>query len=179
MRKTIEIDLDVNRAIETGRVSFDETHHAILRRLLGIEPRPVGVASRPKVRSPRSSGAYSTMVANRPVEANSLKELLRRVILVCAEGRPGFLDALAQSSTRRGRHIIADSPEGVYPQSPQLVEYAERLNSAWWFDTNIGKGQLSAYFKVIAKLARLPHVPAVSKRSEKTVMTLEDLMLAG
>ena len=178
MPKTIEIDLDVNRAIETGRVSFEESHNSILRRLLGIEPG-LAVAARPKVRSPRSSGAYSTMVANRPVEANSLKELLRRVILVCAEGRPGFLDGLAQASTRRGRHIIAPSPEGVYPQSPQLVGFAERLNADWWVDTNIGKDQVSAYFKVIAKLARLPHVPAVSKRSEKTTMTLEDLVLAG
>ena len=35
--KQIEIDLDVHRMIENARLDFDESHNAILRRLLGID----------------------------------------------------------------------------------------------------------------------------------------------
>jgi hypothetical protein len=40
MTKQIEIDIDVYRVIENGRISFDETQNTILRRLLGIENTP-------------------------------------------------------------------------------------------------------------------------------------------
>ncbi|MGO9620786.1 MAG: hypothetical protein ACLPT6_05205 [Desulfobaccales bacterium] len=36
--KTIEIDLEIYRLIETNRISFDETYTEILRRLLGLKP---------------------------------------------------------------------------------------------------------------------------------------------
>jgi len=112
------------------------------------------------------------------VEANSLKELLRLVILVCGKDRPRFLPVLAEArTTRGGRHIIAATPEAVYPESPHLAEYAEKLNEDWWYDTNVGQGQVAAYFKQIAKLARLSHIPTISKRSEKTAFTAEDLDL--
>ena len=35
--KMIEIDLEINRVIETNRLSFSETHTDILRRLLGLK----------------------------------------------------------------------------------------------------------------------------------------------
>ncbi len=117
------------------------------------------------------------MIGAQPVEANSLKELLRLSILVCAKANVGFLDALAEVATRRGRHIIGGSPEQIYPQSPPLVAYAEKLDSKWWFDTNIGRDQVAAYLKIIAQLAHLSQVPAISKRSEKTTVTPEDLGL--
>jgi hypothetical protein len=175
--KRIDIDLDVNRAIENGRSTFDEDQNAILRRLLGIDTAPRGGQSRPMPRTPRSSGAYSTVVDGRPVEANSLKDLLRRVILVCAKGRRGFLRALGEVTTRRGRRMIAMTPAALYPQTPHLARYAEKLNEQWWYDTNIGRDQVAAYFKIIAKLAGLAHIPAISKRSEKTTQTPEDLGL--
>lgn len=73
--------------------------------------------------------------------------------------------------------MIAKSPEGIYPLSPQLAEFAEKLDSKWWFDTNVGREQVAAYLKTMAKLARLPQIPIISKRSQKTTLTLEDLDL--
>lgn len=46
--KPIEIDLDVHRFIEAGRMDFDETPNTILRRLLGIEKMDA-VSSSPKL----------------------------------------------------------------------------------------------------------------------------------
>ena len=122
--KQIEIDLDVNRAIENGRISFDESHNQVLRRLLAIDGRPVrrNVQTPGVLRSPRSSGAYSAMIGATPIEGNSLKELLRRVILKGDKLQPGFIDGLARLPTARGRHIVAPTPHGRYPKSPQLVE---------------------------------------------------------
>ena len=179
--KQVDIDLDVYRVIENGRISFDESPNAILRRLLAIDarqPRPDGgMPARP--RASRSSGAYSTMLGNSPIEANSLKELLRRVILKGAQLKPDLVTALAAEPTGRGRHIVASTPEALYPKTPQLRDYAERLDADWWYDTNVGRNQVQAYFRVIATLLDLPHIPAISKRMEKSTMTLEDLGLAS
>lgn len=176
--KTIEIDLDVNKAIEAGRIGFEESPNEILRRLLGIDLRPRDTDARPIPRAPRSSGAYSTTIGSATIEANSLKELLRRAILLCEKLQPGFIEQLSRQSTRRGRHIVATTPGGLYPKSPQLMEFGERLNGEWWYDTNVGRSQVLAYLKQFAQLLQLANLPALHKRLERTVLTLEDLGLA-
>ena len=173
--KQIAIDLEVNRAIEAGRLSFEETENAILRRLLGIDARPAGA---PRQRLPRSSGAYMIVMGNRVIEANSLKEFLRRAILMAEKMRPGLIETLAQSPTARGRHMVASSPDLLYPKAPQLLSYAERLDGDWWYDTNVGRNQVQAYLRTIARLTNLPNLPTIQKRTEKSVLTLEDLGLA-
>lgn len=175
--KSIEIDLDVHRAIENARLSFDETENAILRRALGIDPRTSTSEVRPRPRLPRSSGAYSTSIDGAMIEANSLKELLRRALLVLEKRRPGFLASLANYSTPRGRRIVARSPEALYANSPHLAGLAEKVDSEWWFDTNVSRNQVEGYMKTLAQMAKLPVIPTVQKRSEKTTLTLEDLDL--
>ena len=175
--KTIEIDLDVYRVIESGRMSFEETPNAIVRRLLAIDPKPRSARSEPMARSTRSSGAYSTVIGESPIEANSLKELLRRVILLANKLQPGFIGRLAAVPTARGRYVVASAPEELYPKSPQLLDYAERLDPDWWFDTNVGRTQVQAYLRIFAGMLKLPQVPAIQKRSEKSTLSLKDLGL--
>ncbi len=176
--KTVDIDLDVSKAIEAGRIGFEESPNQILRRLLGIDLRPKDADTRPVPRATRSSGAYSTTIGSATIEANSLKELLRRAILLCEKLQPGFIDQLSDQSTLRGRHIVAKSASELYPKSPQLAGFGERLNNEWWYDTNVGRAQVLAYLKQFAQLLQLNTLPAVQKRSERTVVTLEDLGLA-
>ena len=96
MKRTIKIDLDVHRRIEAGRKSFDENENAILRRLLGLDTkRPAAGAV---IRAPRSSGAYSILLGELPIEANSLKELLRR----------GALNSGGKCRVRRGLAVDAE-----------------------------------------------------------------------
>ena len=171
--KGVEVDIDVNRVIEAGRLEFDETHNQILRRLLSIDTGPVV----PRVGVARSSGAYSTVIGKTPVEANGLKELLRRVILLCAKIHPGFVDELSRMPTPRGRFIVARTPEGLYPHSRHLAGHAERLDADWWYDNNVGRDQVASYFRKFAILLRLPQVPTIQKRSEKSMLTAEDLGL--
>jgi hypothetical protein len=176
--KTIDIDLDVYKAIENGRTSFEEGANEILRRLLRIDPARAATGTTTRPRLPRSSGAYSTLIAGHAIEANSLKELLRRVILQSEKLQPGFVDQLALQRTQKGRRIVASSAADLYPRAPQLAEYADRLNAEWWYDTNVGRNQVASYFKLFARLLNLPSIPAISKRSERTDITLEDLGLA-
>jgi hypothetical protein len=177
--KKVEIDNDVHRAIEGDRLAFDETINDILRRMLGIDARPQGAERPAAARLPRSSGAYSTVVGNDVVEANSLKELLRRVILLSDKRQPGFLRDLSKVTTARGRRIIARAPENLYPPAaPHLIRFAEKLDGTWWFDTNVGRNQVLARLKIVAGLRHLNALPTLRKRSEKTTLLLSDLVEA-
>jgi hypothetical protein len=167
--REIGIDLDVHRAIEAARQSFEETPNGILRRLLGIDAPAV---QRPRQRSPRSSGAYSTLFGGVPLEANSLKQLLAKAILAAEERQPGFIEALSRQPTPKGRYIVARSADGLYPRTPQLVVYAERLDASWWFDTNVGKAQVTAYLARFARLLGFSLLPRIEKRSQTTGLPL-------
>ena len=176
--REIAIDLDIHRAIENGRITFEESENAILRRLLRIDvaPRP-DVEPRVAPRQPRSSGAYSVMLGNEPIEANSLKELLRLVILKAERLRPGTIAEIAITPTPKGRFIVARSAERLYPKAPHLAGLGEQLGDGWWYDTNVGRNQVQAYMKLIARLLKLTSIPTINKRSEKTTMTAADLGL--
>lgn len=174
--KSIEIDLDVHRAIENARTDFAQGENEILRFLLGIDSRPVDRRATPRLA--RSSGAYSTVLGDAAIEANSLKELLRRVLLHLAKVRPGYMEKVAKYETRRGRRLIARTPEALYPKSPHLAALAEKLDGQWWFDTNVSRQQVQTYLGVLSELAGLSSRPTINKRSEKTTLTLEDLDLA-
>lgn len=177
MRK-IAIDLDVHRALENGRIAFEEDDNTILRRLLGIDSHPRGrTEPRSVPRQPRSSGAYSVVMGREPIEANSLKELLRRVLLKAEILKPGTIAEIATMPTARGRFLVARSAAQLYPKAPHLADLAERLTDDWWYDTNVGRSQVQAYLKLIARLLKLPSIPTISKRSEKTLLTLADLGL--
>jgi hypothetical protein len=173
--RSIDIDLAVHKAIEDGRQSFEESENSILRRLLKIDRPATSPSEAPK--ATRSSGAYSTRIAGKPIEANTLRELLRRVILFLEAHRSGFVAMLAQHRTRRGRCVVARTAADIYPGAPHLAEFAARLDENWWYDTNVGLNQVAAYFRLFTELAELPEIPTISKRSEKTALTLEDLDL--
>lgn len=176
--ETIEIDLDVSKAIEARRLSADESPNQILRRLLGINLRSSDAGAGPMPRTSRSSGAYSTTLGSVTIEANSLKELLRRTILLCEKSQPGFIGRLARQPTRRGRYLVAKSAAGLYPKSPQLAAFGERLNSAWWYDTNVSRTQVLAHLRQFAEVLQFSTLPTLHKRSERTTLTLADLGLA-
>ncbi|WP_375451260.1 hypothetical protein [uncultured Devosia sp.] len=176
--RQIGIDLEVHRAIENGRIAFGEDENAILRRLLRIDGMP-RLPAEPRLvpRQPRSSGAYWILLENAPIEANSLKELLRRVLLKAERIKPGTIAQIAAMPTARGRFVVASSAAQLYPKAPHLVEFGEPLGDGWWYDTNVGRNQMQAYLRVVAALLGLASIPQIGKRSEKTTMTAADLGL--
>lgn len=174
--RNIEIDLDVHRAIENARTDFSQSENAILRLLLALDTKPVEYRAKP--RQARSSGAYSVVLGGRPIEANTLKELLRRSMLYLARVRPRFLETVATHATRRGRRLIARTPEALYPSSPHLAGLAEKVDGQWWYDTNVNRQQVQAYIRALCEMAGIPDRPIINKRSEKTTLRLEDMGLS-
>ena len=72
---------------------------------------------------------------------------------------------------------MARSAAELYPRSPQLIAYAERLSEGWWYDTNVGRSQVTAYLKLFAGMLRLQSLPTIEKRVEKSSVTAADLGL--
>ncbi len=158
--QTIEIDIDVYKAIETRRASFAESQNDILRRQFGIELARISdtnaILPRPAIveRKQRKSGNYAVTWTGGEALGVSLKGVLKKTILALEKASPGFLEILSRHRTSRGRRIVARKPEELYPGNPQLIEQgAERLDSRWWLDTNISSGQCQSYLNVVGELS--------------------------
>ena len=149
----IALDLDVHRAIENRRTSFDQSPNAILREILGMssaEPELV----RPD-RAPRRTGTYAfTLLGNRTA-AGSLKEAYTRCLQKLGELDPGFFERLSRVTTR-SRRIVARSPADLYLRKPELAEkFAARLTGPWWVDTNLSRSQCEQRLMTACEVAEL------------------------
>ncbi len=164
--KQIDVDLDVHKAIEARRLSFGETENQILRRVFEIGmPATVSVRGvEPRERPSRRGGNYKSKLFGKEITSGSLKEVLKAAMLGIESQNPGFLEKLGGHRTVRGRRIVARKPEELYPGKPQLVENcAERLDSKWWFDTNVSFNQTRRYLRAIADIAGIKEL-TVEKR---------------
>lgn len=163
----LPIDLDLHKAIEAHRQSLEESQVTIVKRVLGIATSLSGAASpsdsersaddslATRVRLPRRGGTYRVQMFEQVLEAHSLKETLKKAILLAEEKTPGFIEKLALHRTSRGRRIVARKPAELYPGKPTLVENcAEQLDQKWWYDTNISKAQCRKYLGVLAQVGR-------------------------
>ena len=151
--KQISIDLDVHKALESHRISFDETYNSILRRALRVDSFEPPARPQYRQRHSRKGGEYVLVVLWEKMPAQSLKEALARALRKIEKIQPGFLEKLSREKTSRGRQIVARTPEEIYPGRPQLVTYAQRLNDDWWFDTNISRRGCQRYLDIIGKIA--------------------------
>lgn len=149
----IPVDLEVYKALEANRISFDEPHNAILRRLLRVSGSAPSERPPERERLLRSSGDYTLHVLGEKIAARSLREALSIALSKVEAGQPGFLEKLSQRPTTRGRRIVARRPENVYPNKPQLVQHAARLNADWFFDTNISRKACERYLVIIGLVA--------------------------
>jgi hypothetical protein len=151
----IPIDLDVYKALEVRRVSFDEPHNTILRRVLGIQGSPPVGPILERERAMRSSGDYELTILGKTKKVRSLREALSTALLDVEASQPGFLEKLTRRPTTRGRRIVAHTPEEIYPGRPQLLEHAVRLNRDWYFDTNVSRKACERYLVTIGLVANI------------------------
>jgi hypothetical protein len=160
--KTIYIDLDVYKALEANRISFNEDHNTILRRLLSLMPSSDQPPERP--RQTRSSGEYSLHLFGEEIGIKNVREALSTALLKVESAKPGFLDKLSKRQTAKGRRIVSRKPEDIHPNRPQLTKWAYPLNSEWYFDTNISRETCARYLEIIASVAGI-ETPRLVKRS--------------
>ena len=149
----IAIDLDVHRAIENRRTSFDQNHNAILRDILGLSSAP-SERMRP-ARTLRRTGTYVFTLRGERVVAGSLKEAYTKCLLKLGELDSQFYDRLSEQATR-SRKIIAKNPTDLYAKKPGLAEkHAHRLAGPWWVDTNLSRPQCEKRLRMACEVAGL------------------------
>ena len=155
-KTTIEIDIDVYRAIEARRTSFQQSHNEILRDVFGAphitQESPVLSAPNPRT---RRTGAFAFQLHGKRVEAGSLKDTYLRCLQALAELEPQFLENLSSVSTK-SRRIVARQPEHLYLKTPKLAsKFAMALPGGWWADTNLSRQQCESRLKSACDVARI------------------------
>lgn len=149
----VAIDLDVHRAIENRRTSFDQSQNAILRDLLGLSSAPCEVV--PPDRRLRRTGMYAFILLGDRVEAGSLKQAYMTCLRKLGELDPQFFERLSRVTTR-SRRIVARNPADLYLKKPGLAEkYAARLADPWWVDTNLSRPQCEQRLQKACEIAGL------------------------
>lgn len=165
---TIQIDIEVYRAIETHRTSFDQTPNDILRELVDIGS-PVDIQTDEAGESPaqaqgepihrivrnRRTGVYGFDLMGKHFEEMSLREAYKRCLMELATMDGQFLEKLAERRTR-ARRIVARDPRDLYLRTPKLAEkFADRLIGPWWFDVNLSQEQVENRVEIACDVAGL------------------------
>lgn len=170
----ISIDLEVHRMIEAGRVSFDETPNAILRRLFHIDTTSRAAESRGKksetskedgspdlikmpVNKRRRTGSYEFVLQGIRHKENSLRDAYKACLLELASLDSNFLDRLSLVETR-SRRIVARDPKDLFKNSPELAsKFSAPLKGEWWFDINLSQLQVEQRLKLACKEANISY----------------------
>jgi negative regulator of replication initiation len=162
--KQIEIDVDVNGAIEGHRRSFEESPNDILRRLLGVEVAEAvalegrrGAVEPPGQTGERTTGRWTVRLGESRIAAANLKGAYRTLLLLLEERDPGFLDKFSNERAR-SRRFVARSPEDLYLASPKLAkQHAKPLTDGWFFDTNLSTDEVARRARIAARVSGLAY----------------------
>lgn len=164
-RTTTEIDLDVHRAIEARRTSFEQSQNDILRKILNLDGSAGQFAAGTAAISPskpvrrvvknRRTGSYRFTLFGKPYEEQSLKGAYKKCLVRLSWYDPNFLENLSQKKTS-ARRYVARKPHDLFFKSPRLAEdFAERLEGPWWIDVNLSQDQVESRLKTACKIAGL------------------------
>ena len=150
--RSILVDIDVHKAIEGRRSTFDQTDNDILREVFGL----TAPTKPPAERGTRSSGdgRFKVTVEGRAITEGSMKQAYKRAIVALAKERPNFLQRLSELETP-GRRLVAKTPAQLYKTTPSLVTFAEPLERGWWIDTNLSRQQAISRLMMACRVANL------------------------
>ena len=157
--KTIKIDIDVYRVIESRRKDFSQSPNAILRDILREVfhlPTAEQVHSEPSpALQGRRTGEFGFTLRGVRFEERSLKSAYMRCLREIATLNQEFLEELSQITTR-SRRIVAQDPEALYRnrRSDLAEKFAEPLIGSWWVDTNLSRSQCEQRLRRACEVAR-------------------------
>ena len=150
--RSIEIDVDVHKAIESRRTSFDQTPNSILREMFGLSA-PTRLRDERRTRS-SGAGRFTVQVKDKVITEGSMKLAYKRAIIAMAKLDASFLTRLGELETP-GRRVVAKSAEKLYKTTPSLITFAEPLERGWWIDTNLSRQQAVSRLMMACKVAGL------------------------
>ena len=150
----IPIDLEVYKALESKRISFNEAHNVILRRIVDVRGSLEIADSLRRSPSPRVSGHYVVELLGERLEVRSIRDALGEALKFIEQKKPGFFEKLTMRPTTKGRRIVARKREDIYTKS-HLVGFAAPLTPGWFFDTNISRRACERYLAIAAMVAEI------------------------
>jgi hypothetical protein len=159
--KQIAVDVEVNRAIENGRMSFAETENDILKRLLRVTPQATKISEVPELASKsgatRTNGNWTVRVRGEAIAVPNLREAYRTVLLRLSDAHSDFLENLSKERSR-SRRFVARRPEDLYANSSHLASaHAKPLKGGWFYDSNLSAEQVSQRVRTAARLCGLKY----------------------
>jgi hypothetical protein len=155
--QAVTISLATYKAIEAQRLSFTESHDAIIRRALSertSKRRPVTRPSMDTIRGAgRRRGNCKVVLFGRWQSVMNLKDAYLVILTALVRHKASLFQLLAVEGTERRRWIAA-SAEGLFVTSPHLAsDHAHEIAPSWFVDTNVSRAQIIGRLTVACRLA--------------------------
>ncbi len=153
----ISLSLATYKAIEAQRLSFSESHDAIIRRALaersGRRARAAGRVAAPGRGAPRRRGRVRVTLFGREQDVLNLRDAYLVILTTLIRHKAPLLTLLATHGSAR-RRWVARSPEALFVSAPHLAaEHAHQIAPDWFVDTNVSRAQIMSRLTVAAGLA--------------------------
>lgn len=153
----VSLSLVTYKAIEAQRLSFGESHDAIIRRALatrsGQRARTAGRAALLARGAPRKRGRVRVTLFGREQDVFNLRDAYLVIVTALTRHKATLLHLLLLEGSER-RRWVARSPEALFVTAPHLAsEHAHQLSPEWYIDTNVSRAQIVARLTVAARLA--------------------------
>jgi hypothetical protein len=153
----VSLSLATYKAIEAQRLSFAESHDAIIRRALversGRRSQIVGRAALLARGAPRKRGRVRVVLFGREQDVFNLRDAYLVIVTALTRHKASLLHLLANEGSER-RRWVARSPEALFVTAPHLAaEHAHQIAPDWFIDTNVSRAQIMARLAVAARIA--------------------------
>ncbi len=153
----VAVSLATYKAIEAQRLSFAETHDAIIRRALAVRTatpaRAIGRLLASVRGAPRRRGRTSVTLFGREQAVMNLRDGYLTILAALVRHKVSLFELLAAEGSAR-RRWMARSAEGLFVTAPHLASrHAHEITPNWFVDTNLSRDQIVKRLTVAARLA--------------------------
>lgn len=152
----VTISLATYKAIEAQRLSFGESHDAIIRRALSERTsrrRMAGERAAPPIGRTRRRGDAKVRLFGQLQPVLNLKDAYLVSLTALVRHRASLFQLLAAEGTARRRWVAA-SADALFSTSPHLADqHAHQIAPNWFIDTNVSRAQIMARLEVACRLA--------------------------
>jgi hypothetical protein len=157
--QAVSISLATYKAIESQRISFSESHDAIIRRALSERTSRRRLAhERPATRNPvraRRRGNMRVTLFGHTQPVLNLKDAYLVTLTALVRHKASLFQLLAVEGTPR-RRWIAPSAEALFVTSPHLAaDHAHEIAPNWFVDTNVSRAQIISRLTTACQCAGL------------------------
>lgn len=155
--QSVAISLATYKAIEAQRLSFTESHDAIIRRALAERSvRRISTANRMAQigrGQPRRRGNTRVRLFGQVENVMNLKDAYLVILSALVRRKSSLFQLLAAEGSAR-RRWMSPNAETLFVTAPHLaVQHAHEIAPNWFVDTNVSRAQIIARLTVAARLA--------------------------